>query len=273
MFAILSAMKKFGSGDRQARVTVHVGMEELRRIASQFNEMADALRRQRENQLAFLAGVSHDLRNPIGALNMAVAFLSGDRPLPPEHQIRRMLQVIKRQIEFLNRMVGDLHDAHQIEAGQLALRLETCDARELSESVCQLFCSASDAHRLVLDAPPSPVPVTCDPFRLRQVLNNLVSNAIKYSPRGGEISLKLGKSATEVIFEVSDPGIGIPKEELSRIFEPFRRTKMSRQDISGTGLGLHVSRRIVEAHHGRIEVESEVGKGTTLRVYLPEKAA
>jgi signal transduction histidine kinase len=234
--------------------------------------MADALKRQRENQLTFLAGVSHDLRNPINALNMAVAFLSGDRPVP-ERQAREMLQVIKRQMEFLNRMVGDLHDAQQIEAGQLALRMEVCDARELSESVCQLFRSISGAHQLVLAAPPRPVPVECDPLRLRQVLNNLVGNAIKYSPRGGDISLKLEKSETEIVFEVSDPGIGIPKEELPHIFEPFRRTKTSRKDVPGTGLGLHVSRRIVEAHQGRIEVESEVGKGSTFRVYLPEKAA
>jgi two-component system, OmpR family, sensor histidine kinase MtrB len=273
MLAILSAMKRFGSGERHARVALNVGMEELRRIGSQFNEMADALKRQRENQLAFLAGVSHDLRNPINALNMAVAILSGDRPVPPERQTREMFQVIKRQIEFLNRMVGDLHDAHQIDAGQLALRVEPCDARELSESVCELFRSVSDAHHLVLAAPLKPVPVECDPLRLRQVLNNLVGNAIKYSPGGGDISLKLEQSETEIVFEVSDSGMGIPKEELLHIFEPFRRTKMSRKDIPGTGIGLHVSRRIVEAHHGRIEVESEVGKGTTFRVSLPEKAA
>jgi two-component system, OmpR family, sensor histidine kinase MtrB len=106
-----------------------------------------------------------------------------------------------------------------------------------------------------------------------QVLNNLVSNAIKYSPSGGVVSLKLERSGKEITFEVADCGIGIPEKELLHIFDPFRRSKRSRQDIPGTGLGLHVSRRIIEAHHGRIEVESELGKGTTFRVYLPEKAA
>jgi signal transduction histidine kinase len=111
--------------------------------------------------------------------------------------------------------------------------------------------------------------VHCDPFRIEQVLNNLISNAIKYSPAGGNIELNVEQSHDDVLFQVSDHGMGIPEEELPYIFEPFRRVKIVKGDIPGVGLGLSVVRRIVQAHSGRIEVESRLGKGTTFRVRLP----
>jgi signal transduction histidine kinase len=272
ILGIIVAMKRFASGEMDVRASRGRGMEELRRVADQFNDMADAIRRQRQNQLAFLAGVSHDLRNPINALNMSVGILSQDAPLS-SHRQTEIVGIIKRQMEFLNRMVEDLHDAQQIEAGRLALKAKVSDARALVENVCELFGAISSIHRFNVIVPAGPVPIECDPIRLRQVLNNLVSNAIKYSPGGGDVSVVLERSDKGVVVQVSDSGLGIPPEELPHIFEPFRRTRLSKQEIPGTGLGLHVSRRIVEAHHGRIEVDSTLGKGTTFRVHLPTKAA
>jgi signal transduction histidine kinase len=269
MFSVINAMKGLAAGEMNARVATNTGMEELRRVGEQFNDMADVMRRQRENQLAFLAGVAHDLGNPINVLNLSVSVLSDGRPLPSERCLRDMLGIVKRQIQFLNRMVEDLRDAHQIEAGQLAMRPEVCDARALVENACELFRPVLGSHRLKVTVPAGPVPMECDPIRLRQVLNNLVSNAIKYSPRGGEIFIMVDRREKEILLQVRDCGIGIPHEELPHIFEPFRRTKLSKEEIPGTGLGLHVSRRIVESHGGRIEVESEIGKGATFRVYLP----
>jgi signal transduction histidine kinase len=120
-----------------------------------------------------------------------------------------------------------------------------------------------------LHVPETKVPVRCDPFRIEQVLNNLISNAIKYSPAGGNIELNVEESHEDVQFQVSDHGMGIPEEELPYIFEPFRRVKSVKGEIPGVGLGLSVVRRIVQAHSGRIEVESRLGKGTTFRVRLP----
>jgi signal transduction histidine kinase len=111
--------------------------------------------------------------------------------------------------------------------------------------------------------------VSCDALRIEQVLTNLVSNAIKYSPRGGRVEVTLEQPGTEAILNVVDQGVGIPSDDQAHIFEPFRRSGASRELVPGAGLGLFVARRIVEAHGGRIEVESRPGAGSTFRVHLP----
>jgi len=179
------------------------------------------------------------------------------------------MSVIERQVHRLDRMIGDLLDRSRIEGGQLELRVVEYDARSIAQDAFNLFSTASTSHTLVLNVPDSQVPVRCDPFRIEQVLNNLISNAIKYSPAGGNIELSLEESPDDVQFQVSDQGMGIPEEELPYIFEPFRRVKSAKADIPGVGLGLSVVRRIIQAHSGRIEVHSLLGKGTTFRVHLP----
>jgi signal transduction histidine kinase len=268
LFGIRDAMKAFAAGDRTARAP-EIGFQELRRIAQQFNEMSEALAKQRENQLAFLTSVAHDLRNPIGALKISTAILDPERPLPEEKRVREILGVIHRQIHHLNRMIGDLLDAYQIESGNLELRLQEHDAREIVRDALELFRDVSSIHSLSLHVPETVVLMKCDAGRMSQVLNNLLSNAIKYSPRGGTIIIRLEQIVDRVLIAVSDTGIGIAPEDIPHIFEPFRRARLESREISGAGLGLHVVGRIVAAHGGRIEVESQAGKGTTFRVWIP----
>jgi signal transduction histidine kinase len=109
----------------------------------------------------------------------------------------------------------------------------------------------------------------CDPLRIEQVVTNLTSNAIKYSPRGGAVDLVLQRNHHEVITTVTDHGVGMTEEDSRRLFEPFRRVGLSAETAPGVGLGLYVAKRIVEAHQGRVEVESKPGQGSTFRVYLP----
>jgi signal transduction histidine kinase len=266
VFEIRNVIKNFAGGDKTARVPVH-GPEELRGIAAQFNEMADALARQHHNQAAFLAAVAHDLRNPLNALKISADVLSG--PAVTSDRLSSLNGVIRRQVTSLDRMVGDLLDSSKIEAGTLELRLEEYDAGAIAREVFNLFSSSSQAHAFTLNLPDTPIPLHCDHLRIEQVLNNLIGNAIKYSPGGGKISLSLGKAGDDALFEVSDEGMGIPREEIPYVFEPFRRSRTAREDIPGVGLGLSVTYRIVRAHGGRIHVESQIGKGTTFHVYLP----
>jgi signal transduction histidine kinase len=267
VFEIRDAMKLFGEGTRTARAPEH-GPQELRRIAAQFNYMAETLTRQHENQLQFLSAVAHDLRNPLVPLKISAQVLGSDRSKDPG-KVADLMSVIERQVHQLDRMIGDLLDRSRIEGGQLELRIVECDARNIAQEAFNLFSSASTNHNLELHVPDSQVPLRCDPFRIEQVLNNLISNAIKYSPGGGQIEVKVEQEWNNVQFRVSDKGIGIPEEELPYIFEPFRRVRSARHDIPGVGLGLSVVRRIVQAHSGHIEVESRVGEGTTFRVHLP----
>jgi signal transduction histidine kinase len=269
VFEIRNAMHAFAAGDKGARVAIN-GPEELRGIAGQFNEMADALARQHHNQAVFLAAVAHDLRNPITGLKMAAEVLSGAVQVDPD-KLAGLMEVIKRQGGSLDRMVGDLLDSARIESGQLDLRFEEVDARSIANDCFDLFCSVSKVHEFHLMLPKTPVWMDCDRIRIEQVLNNLLSNAIKYSPGGGSVTLKLEATADEALFQVSDEGLGIAKDDVPYIFEPFRRVRTGKEDIPGIGLGLSVARRIVLAHRGRIDVQSERSMGTTFRVHLPAR--
>jgi two-component system, OmpR family, sensor histidine kinase MtrB len=265
---IRDAMTDFAGGKRFARAAEQ-GPDELRSIAAQFNQLADTLKRQYENQLVFLTGVAHDLRNPLSPLKMSTAVLDSKGGLPPEHQIRSVAAMIARQVDRLDRMIGDLLDASRIEAGNLELRAGSHDARQLARNAFDLFESASSTHWFELKVPDYPVPIHCDAFRMEQVLNNLLSNAIKYSPAGGRVQIAAAMNSGEAVIRVTDEGVGIRSEDIPFIFEPFRRIRSANTEIPGIGLGLSIARRIVEAHKGRIEVKSEPGKGTSFAVHLP----
>jgi two-component system, OmpR family, sensor histidine kinase MtrB len=272
VFEIRNGIKDFATGRKGARIPER-GPEELRSIAAAFNSMASALERQYENQLSFLAGVAHDLRNPVGALKMSAGLLSSNRAVSLE-KVSDLMEVIKRQVDHLDRMVGDLLDATRIETGRLELRLEEIDARKIVQAVFDLFSPVvSRGHQVSLNLPDEPVTLKCDPLRIEQVLNNLLSNAIKYSPHGGNISFGVEASTDEVIFYVSDQGLGIAEGEVPYIFEPFRRAVGLKDNLPGAGLGLSVARRIVQGHGGRIDVETQLNKGTTFRVRLRRRTA
>jgi signal transduction histidine kinase len=269
---LVESIERFATGDRSARAAEE-GPAEFRAIAHRFNTMAEALADKEEAQLAFLAGVAHDLRNPLTALRVATEMVAPDQPLPPEHRMRQLFARVHRQTERMERMVFDFLDAAQIESGRLELQIERCDARDLARAIVDLFEPAARNHQLVLELPAEPVELDCDPFRIEQVLTNLVSNAIKYSPRGGRVRVAVAREAGGVLLAVTDEGIGIAEQELEHVFEPFRRTGTSAEAIAGVGLGLFVARRIVEAHGGRVSMASTIGKGTTVAVHLPRASA
>jgi signal transduction histidine kinase len=262
------ALARFGGGDPSVRA-LEQGPEEVARMARNFNRMADALARQRQGQAAFLASVAHDLRNPISALKLTTAAFPTGAPLPSEVRVRRALDVVRRQAGKLERMLNDLLDTARIEAGEVEMRVERLDLRDLVRSALELFEGSSPRHRLVSEIPDFPVPVYCDPLRIEQVLANLVSNAIKYSPAGGEVRATLRTANGEAVIQVADQGIGIPERDRATIFEPFRRTGSLRSAVAGTGLGLYVVRRLVEAHAGSVAVGSMEGLGTIFTVRLP----
>jgi len=263
------SLSRFKAGARQERLPVQ-GPEELRQIAGEFNEMADNLARQDQLQLEFLAGVAHDLRGPLNVLKLSAQAIGGAPVLPPPEQIRASLQRVSAQVDHLSRMIDDLLDRTRIEAGNLELHLDVCDVRPLVSEVVDLHRLASDQHHLEVAVPDEPVLVRGDATRLVQVMTNLLSNAIKYSPAGGAIRVTLEAAGGEAVIGVADQGIGIAPEDREHIFEPFRRsTKGAAIKIPGVGLGLSVSRRLVQAHGGEIEVEARPEGGSLFRIRLP----
>ncbi len=266
-FALKNVIARYGKGEEQLRASEE-GPTEFVVIAQGFNSMASRISEQRRDQLTFLAGVAHDLRNPLTALKMSAPLISPARPLPPEARVRQLFMRMYRQVDRLDRMVGDLLEASRIEAGVLELKLAPYDLREPVAAVVELFEPTSPDHEIILSLPSEAVLANVDSVRIEQVLANLVSNAIKYSPRGGRVEVTVSADA-EAILSVTDHGIGMSAEERAQLFEPFQRSGASRETIEGVGLGLFVARRIVRAHHGEIEVESVVGKGSTVSVRLP----
>ncbi len=271
VFSLLRSMERFGRGDREVRADEE-GPSELHELARRFNEMAAALVAQREVQTSFLGGVVHDLRNPLAALKLATAVARRRDRSPADVNLARLGDQADRQISRMERMLGDLLDTVRIEAGKLDLQLEWRDMRELVRDVASSFEATSPKHDLVVDVPDNEVWVRCDSLRIEQVLSNLISNAIKFSPRGGRVAIELRRQDGEAILSVADSGIGISEADQQRLFEPFRRVGPSRDAIPGVGLGLFVVREIIRAHRGRVEVASVPGRGTTFRALLSETA-
>ncbi|HVK88895.1 MAG TPA: HAMP domain-containing sensor histidine kinase [Kofleriaceae bacterium] len=270
LFSLADTVGRFGRGERRVRADVD-GPLELQDMSLRFNEMADAIATQREAQNAFLGGIAHDLRTPLSALRLAVDMVDPADPLPPEPQLRRTFAIISRQINHLERMTGDFLDMSKIESGTLDLSFAAHDARAIARGVVDLF-EPGARDRVSVVAPPAPVVVRCDEVRLGQAITNLVSNAIKYSPSDAGIELVVSASNSDAVIEVVDHGNGIPKEDQGRIFEPFRR-RDTKDSIPGTGLGLFNVKRLVEAHRGRIEVDSTPLQGSTFRILLPLASA
>jgi signal transduction histidine kinase len=227
--------------------------------------MADTIERRRTDMLAFLGGIAHDLRNPISALKLSwQSLLRQPTPIPPPQ-----LERLDRQLDRLARMVGDLLDSVRIEAGQLELALEDFDLRESAREMVELYAPSSPIHTITLDVPDQPVEIRADPLRIEQVFSNLISNAIKYSPEGGFVAVRVAFADHEAELSVTDEGVGIAPESLPYLFVSFRRGAEIKDVAAGAGLGLSVVNRIVTAHCGQIEVESTPGEGSTFRVRLP----
>lgn len=263
MTSLHHAVTAFRGGDTNARAP-EAGAGESVELARAFNEMVDALARERESRLAFLAGVAHDLRNPLAGLKLGIQALEVQ---DATREQQRTLAMLDRQADHLARMVNDLLDATRIEAGKLEMHLERVDLCQVVQDIVQLHAPTSTRHELAIDVPQGPVMIRGDRLRLEQVLTNLVTNAIKFSPAGGRIEVSVRRDGVQAALAVRDPGIGISASEIGNLFVPFRRHRP--EVATGAGIGLSVVRRIVSAHAGTVEVESTPGKGSTFRVILP----
>jgi len=268
LLALGAAMERYGRGDASSRAA-ETGAAELHEMASRFNTMADSLDESHRARLAFLGGVAHDLRNPLNALSLSLDLVPPERPLPRETDLRRILERARRQVARLDRMIADLLDMTRIETGQLDMRFDDVDLARLVAGVVDGFQGATPKHRLVAVLSEEPLPVRCDPGRIEQVIGNLISNAIKYSPDGGTIEVSAARRGDDLEIAVQDSGMGIGADDLQHVFEPFRRGAETALLAPGAGLGLFVVRRIVDAHAGSIEVDSEPGVGSTFRVRIP----
>lgn len=268
------ATRAFGEGDLDARADVKRSGA-FAQLALLFNEMAERLTASMRAEKELMANVSHELRTPLSRIRVALDLASeGDAELA-----RESLKDIGEDLAELERLTGDVLTAARLESrpleGTPPLRLEEADLTALLERSAQRFAQLHPTHALRRDIDDGLPTLRLDPVLFRRAVDNLLDNAGKYSSEGSEVVLRAfldEHGATRV--EVEDHGVGIAPEDQERLFTPFFRAERSRsRRKGGTGLGLLLARRIVEAHGGTLSLESALGSGTTARIQVPAPRA
>jgi signal transduction histidine kinase len=247
----------------------HEGTDEVAAVALAFNEMADQLQAAETLRRNLMADVAHELRTPLSVLQGNLrAILDDVYPLDKSEVTR-----LYTQSRLLSRLVNDLHELAQAEAGQLSLNLTPTDLRPLLRETIEIFTPMAEDDAITLQAqlattlPAVPV----DAVRLRQVLHNLLANALRHTPAGGTVTVASAATAAALTITIRDSGEGIAPEHLPHLFDRFYRADRARaRDTGGAGLGLAIVRAIVQAHGGTVTAHSAgMGQGSTFVVTLP----
>lgn len=267
------AAKSFAKGKFDARVTV-TGSDEIAELAVAFNNMAENLATANEMQRSFVANVSHDLRTPMTTISGFIdGILSG---AIPEEKHEYYLGVISEEVRRLSRLVTALLDISRMQAGERKFTMADFDICELSRQVLISFEQKIEAKKLDVsfECDSDRMDVIGDRDAIHQVLYNICDNAIKFSHDGGKYDIRITEKDKRIHVSVYNEGVGIPSEDVARIFDRFYKSDKSRGlDKSGVGLGMYISRTIIDAHGEKIWAESELGKWCRFTFTLPKGAA
>jgi two-component system phosphate regulon sensor histidine kinase PhoR len=220
----------------------------------------------------FVANVSHELRTPLSILRGYIEVLF-DEPQTSREELTRILSIMERHSKRLQRLVDDLLSLAQLESSHAELEISVVRMDELFNNLIRDWKEKLTGKNLkvIVDLPSETSVLRADGTRLEEALHNLLDNAVKFSPDNGQIRLRGTRCGSNVALSVADNGIGISKEHLPRIFERFYRADKARsRELGGTGLGLAIVKHIAQLHGGRVEAESELGRGTTIRIVLPQ---
>ncbi len=267
------AAHQLAQGNLSARVIAadearRLGSDEISELGTAFNSMADHLQQSEQVRRDMTADIAHELRTPLTVMRGNLeAMLDGVYPFDAEH-----LTPVLNQVNLLTRLVEDLRTLALAEAGQLPLAKHPTDLAVLLQSILTSFEAEAATQQVMLRAEIAPhLPaVDLDPDRLQQTIGVLISNALRYTPPQGTITIAAKTDRAGITIEVSDTGSGIAPEDVPHVFDRFYRADKSRaRESGGSGLGLAIAKSLVEAHGGSIAVRSEIGKGTQFHVSLP----
>lgn len=259
---------KFLSNQEKARLE-----REIREKNAALEKANRELKKLDQLKSDFIASVSHEIRTPLNAVKESISLILDGIADPKQEKGKQILEIGKRNIDRLTTMIGDILDFSKLESGKLNLHLDQFQIQKLADEIAINFDGlAQKKHIKIAVHSEEGIPsVYIDADRIIQVLTNLVNNAIKFTPESGRITIRCEKLDNMVKVSVEDTGPGIPREDLGRIFEKFEQSEHAnvQKGHRGTGLGLTICRELVKLHHGRIWVESELGKGSQFLFTLP----
>jgi len=268
--------KSIGQGNLEQRISVK-SRDELGDLAGEFNRMAKKLKELDQMKDDFVSSVSHELRSPLTSIKGYVDFVLRGKAGPLNKKLIEYLTIVKNNTSRLGMFINDILDLAKIEAKRFELGKEALELPPLIEEMVTFFRPQAEESKVQLEVVVSTNVslVSADPDKLRQVFTNLLSNAFKFTPEGGKVTIetKNSESGNFVEIAIKDTGVGIAKEDLQKVFGKFQQIKPSKgkvKKVKGTGLGLAIVRGIVEAHGGRIWVESELNKGSNFIFTLPK---
>jgi two-component system sensor histidine kinase BaeS len=261
---LIMVTRAMAAGDRAARAGEIRAAGELRELAIAFDQMAGALDRQEQIRRNLVADVAHELRTPIAVLQAGhEALLDGvAEPTPAE------LASLRDEVLRLARMVGDLQTLAAADAAALNLSRRNGDLADLAAAAADSLARRFEAAGITLDRELAPIPVSADPHWLHQVITNLLTNALKFTPAGGRVTISTSRDGAAAVLRVTDTGVGIPAGDLPHIFDRFWRGQQAAQ-ISGSGIGLAIAAELAQAHGGRLTATSQPGHGTKMTLTLP----
>ena len=231
----------------------------------------EELKEVMETKSQFISTVSHELRTPLASMKEAISIVLEEVSGKINKDQKNFLNIAQRNIDRLGRLINEVLDFQKLSANKMKFNMHENDIREVVKDACHTMTLYAEKKRVKLsiklddDLPKA----RFDSDGIMQVLTNLISNAVKFTPENGQVSVSVQHKGEDLVIRVSDTGIGVPKENLPKLFAPFYQVHQSGLQVKGTGLGLAIVSKIVTAHSGRIEVESEVGQGTTFTVFLP----
>jgi len=264
------AATAMASGNLQTRVRV-TRFDEIGKLAARFNEMGEHIEQTDQSRRAFVSNVSHELRTPVAIIHGATERMV-DMQERGETIDSGALELVRRETEMLSRLIDDLFTLTRIEEHNLRLEKEALNVGVLCREAVHGLSDLAWLQRKVriesLVATDLP-PVLADPTRVRQILNNLLYNALRHTPEGGLIVIQARQIPDMVEISISDTGMGIPEDELQSVFTRFYQAERKQRSTEGSGLGLNIVQQLVEAHGGTIAVESVLEQGTTFRFSLP----
>lgn len=266
---LTSAAMKISNGDLAFRAEIK-GKNEIAELGSTFNMMCDRLQNIDQQRGEFVSDASHELKTPLASMKILVeSILYQDNV--EEKVYKEFLSDINGEIDRLNSLITDLLLLSKMDDDSVMLNVEKVDLNSFIDKIVDSLKPIAEQRNIIISVKKeSAIEIECDALKVRQAINNLIENAIKYSNDGGHVNIRVFRIGNEVQIEVADDGLGMEQKHLNHIFERFYRVDKARsRETGGTGLGLYIVRRIALLHNGRVEVSSELGKGSVFTLILP----